>query len=75
MEWSEEMSFCGIAGWGSEPCLYLDIHTKCFSCGQFACRNCSKVVAQYYKWKKKRICLPCFEEHTRFAKDGKMIES
>lgn len=34
------------------------VRTKCFNCGDFVCRPCSRV-QPWRRWKKKRICTLC----------------
>jgi hypothetical protein len=41
--------------------------TECFSCGSAACKNCSKVVPTYMKWRNKRICRDCDLQHAGFG--------
>jgi hypothetical protein len=41
------------------------VRTRCFACGQPACRDCTTVVARWYRWKRKRVCLDCLTDHGR----------
>lgn len=44
-------------------CEVYPIATKCFACGQYACRSCTAVVVRYYRYARKRICLDCQIDH------------
>lgn len=40
------------------------IRTRCFACGDYVCRECSRVLV-YLKWNRKRICNRCEEDWRR----------
>lgn len=36
---------------------------QCFACGQAVCKKCSRIVAKYYSYGRRRICEQCVEDH------------
>lgn len=45
----------------ADPSCEGQTHTRCFSCGMPACRECS-VVLPYYRYSHKRVCHNCITD-------------
>jgi hypothetical protein len=49
-----------------ENCLIeeINLRTKCFACGLYVCKKCSKVI-KWYNFGRRRICNNCVHDHKR----------
>lgn len=39
------------------------IRTRCYACGQTACRECSRLTTEYRAGRRVRLCNDCAEDH------------
>jgi len=39
----------------------INLRTKCFACGLFVCKKCSKII-KWYHFGRRRICNNCMDE-------------